>query len=131
LGILALVGLVLLRPAAVAHRQAYAEYSVRTEKETGWAPVQLWWESSPDDKERWRAKNAVRLTLTRGEAFHGNTHIPREHLREFLDARVLSGEIDCVVVFPAKGTKWGEIFPVLDECRKSSVQIVLLSEHES
>ena len=134
LGIVALACFVLMRsPAAKPQvdRLVFAEYADRTEKEKNWAPVRLWWEASPDGKEPWRAKKAVRITLTRGEAFAGNTHIPRERLREFLDERVSSGEIDYVVVFPAKGTKWGEIFPTLDECRKSRVQIVLLSDHHS
>ena len=132
-GVLALVGWVLLRPVAVvppAESQLFADYSVRTEKETGWARVQLWWESTPEMKARWRAKKAARITLTGGEAFSGDTHIPRERLREFLDQRVSTGEIDYVVIFPVKGAKFGEILPALDECRKSRVQIVLLNQYE-
>ncbi len=113
------------------NRREYSEYSVGTEKETSWAPVQLWWEAPPDVQDRWRAKKAERFTLTRGEAFSGNTHVPREKIREFLDERVSRGEVEYVIVFATKGTRWGEIFPVLDECRKSRVRIVLLNQYES
>jgi hypothetical protein len=100
------------------------------DSESGLAPVQLWWEAPPGEKESWRAKKATRFTLVRGQAFVGDTLIRKEKIREYLDARVQSHEIDYVVIFPEKDSKWGEIFPVLDECRKSRVRIVLLNERE-
>jgi hypothetical protein len=115
----------------LAERSAYTDYSTRSAKEEGWAPVQLWWEAPPEMKGEWRARKAARFTLTGGEVFVGDSHIPREKIKAFLDQRVASGEIDYVVLFPTKGTRWSEVFPALDECRKSRVRIVLLNQYES
>ena len=112
-------------------RRAYTKYAERTAKESEWAPVQLWWEAPPDVKNEYRARRAARLTFLRGEIFSGDTHVPNENIREFLDQQVLNGAIDYVVIFPAPGMKWGEIFPALDECRKSRVRIVLLNQGDS
>jgi hypothetical protein len=124
---------VLSRPttAPLADRHEYAEYTARTEKDAGLAPVQPWWEESPEIQSQWRARKAVRLMLVHGEVFDGDHHLPREKIRGFLDDLVSKGEIDYVILFPARDTRWGEIFPALDECRKSHVRIVLLNQYES
>src|SRR5262245_50103432 len=89
------------RPNPLSHAdlREYSDYSARTQREVGWAPVQLWWEAPLEVKGVWRARKAARLTLTGGEAFVEGTHLPREKIREFLDARVTKGEIDYVVLF--------------------------------
>ncbi len=102
-----------------------------TEHQNGLAPVQLSWEAPPDEKGYWRTKKSARLLLVQGQAFVGDVLLPREKITAYLNARVQSGEIDYVIIFPVKDTKWGDIFPVLDECRKSRVQIVLLNQFES
>jgi hypothetical protein len=48
-----------------------------------------------------------------------------------LNARVKSDQIEYVIVFPVKDSKWGEIMPVVDECRKSQVKVVYLNQSES
>ena len=75
--------------------------------------------------------NAVRFLLIRGQAFDRDILIPREEIKEYLNARVKSDQIEFVIVFPVKDAKWGEIFPVIDECRKSRVKVVYLNQSES
>ena len=110
-------------------RRGYAEYAARTEKETGWAPVQLFWEAPAEIETKARVEETVRFTLINGEAFSDGTHVPREKIREFLNLRVAAGEIYRVIVFPNKGARFKEIIPVLDECRKSRVRVVLLNQY--
>jgi hypothetical protein len=112
-------------------RARFTAYAERTSANPGWAPVQPWWEAPPDVKDEWRAKKAARLSILQGEAFASGSHIPREEIRAFLDAKVASGEIDYVIVFPQKGARWGEIIAIVDECRRSHVRIVLLNQYES
>lgn len=101
------------------------------EAKVGLAPVHIWWESPLGQRDYWRAKKSARLLLVRGEAFVDDVYLPKENVTGYLDARVERGEIEYVIVFPARDTKWGEIFPVLDECRKSRVRVVLLNQFES
>src|SRR5688572_339557 len=77
-----------LAGGSLEERREYTEYSARTERESQWAPVQLWWEAPPDVRGEWRARKSARITPIRGEAFVGDSHIPREKIRELLDARV-------------------------------------------
>ena len=102
--------------------------TLSTERANGLAPLQLWYEAPPGHKGYWRAKRAARFSLVHGEAFVGDVLIPKGEIKAYLDTRVQSGEIDFVVVFPSDQTRWGEIFPVIDECRKSRVRIVLLNQ---
>ncbi|WP_221029977.1 hypothetical protein [Actomonas aquatica] len=94
------------------------------------APIQFSWEAPPGVKGYWRVREAERFTLLNGEAFVGDEHLPRERITDYLNEKVRRAEIEYVVVFPAKGSKWGDLFPVLDECRKSEVRIVLLNQIE-
>ncbi len=134
IGLLGVIAFVRWRTPAVTtplDRKEFAAYASCTEKEAGWAPVQLWWEAPPEVKGQWRAKKAARISLMGGEVFIGDSHIPRGKIRTFLDEQVARGEIDYVVIFSERGARWGDILPALDECRKSRVQIVLLNQYES
>jgi hypothetical protein len=107
----------------------YPIATLSTERANGLAPVQLWYEAPPGQKSDWRAKRSARFLLLLGQAYIGDVLLPREKIKAYLDAKVQSGEIDYVVVFPSQETKWNEIFPVIDECRKSRVRIVLLNQN--
>ena len=109
----------------------YFSSSFASERSSGLAPVQVWWERPLEQKGYRRAKKSARLLLVNGQVFVADDLLPRDKITAYLDARVRSGEIDYVVVFPVRNTKWGDIFPVLDECRKSRVRIVLLNQFES
>jgi hypothetical protein len=41
---------------------------------------------------------------------------------------VSRGEIELVIIFSPADAKMRELFPIIDECRKSKVSAVLLSE---
>jgi hypothetical protein len=110
--------------------QDFHAYALRVKTDEQFAEVQAWNEAAPEVKSRWRAARATRIRVLQGQAFVGDTHLPKDEIRGFLDLKVASGEIDHVVVFPSRGAKWGEIVSIVDECRKSRVKIVLLNEHE-
>jgi hypothetical protein len=120
----------LLAPSKPGERIIYL-YANSAEQQNGLAPLQFWRGTPPEHEARGPEKRAVRLLLIRGQAFIGDVLLPREEIKDYLDARVKSGEIEYVVVLPAKDTKWGDIFPVIDECRKSRVRLVLLNRDES
>ena len=95
------------------------------------APVQLWAEAPAGEREYWLARKSAQFLIVHGQAMAGKLHVPHGKIRGYLNAKVQNGEIDYVVVLPIRNTKWGDIFPVLDECRKSRVQIVVLKPFES
>ncbi|MCX6955206.1 MAG: hypothetical protein NTV51_23885 [Verrucomicrobia bacterium] len=99
--------------------------------DSGLSRVCIWWEAPPYVKDNWRLKKAVRFEVVNGEAFMGDQWIPHDKIREFLDQRVLSKEIDYVVVFAKRGAVWKEVVQVVDECAKSSVHKVYLNQFES
>jgi hypothetical protein len=105
-------------------------YAADEKRADGLAPVILVSEGPPWAKGEPRMQNCVRFVLSRGQIFVGDETIQEENIRAYLDERVLREEIRSVVIFPAVGSKWGEIFPVLDACRKSRVQAVYLNEYE-
>jgi hypothetical protein len=117
--------------ARAEERREYTEYAARTKGAEGLAPVQLWGEAPPDVKSNWRAARTARLVVTRGQAFFGDRWIPSDEICQYLDAKIAKGEIDYVLVSAAVGAKWGEIVPVVSECRKSRVKIVLLNLYEA
>ena len=111
-------------------KDEFRAYVSHVKLEERFAEVQVWNEAPPEVKSRWRAAKAARIRVLQGQAFVGDVHLPKDEIREFLDLKIASGEIDYVVVFPSRGAKWGEIVSIVDECRKSRVKIVLLNEHE-
>lgn len=128
----AIVGLQMQTPKeARAGQQAFAEYSSRTANEAACAPVEIWDEAPPEAKALWRARKAARLVAVADGVQVNNSHVARQNIRDYLNERVLKGEIAYVVVFPTKDATWGDIFAVLDECRKSQVKIVLLNLNDA
>ena len=111
--------------------RVYSISPSESEERAGLAPLRFWTEAAPGEKGDWRIQNAARILLIRGQAFVGDVLIPREEIREYLNARVKQDQIEYVIVFPAKESKWGDLFPVLDECRKSRVRVVFLNRFES
>ena len=105
--------------------------TTRNERDDHLAKVHLSFEAPPELKHELRFKKAVRLSLVPRGVFVGTEFVPTEKVRAFVDRRVLSREIDYVVLFPARDSKWGDIFPVLEECRRSKVRIVMLNKYES
>jgi hypothetical protein len=95
------------------------------------APV-LWWGQMPaSERDNWRARKPIRFLLVGGQAQVDGTVLPTGRIKAYLDEKVRLAEIDHVVVAPGPNTKWGDLLPVLDECRKSRVQAVLLNPTES
>lgn len=130
-GLAALIfGIAQHKPSRLDHEE-FAAYAHRTEKASGLAPIQLWDEAPPEVKGAERAERTARLSLAGGQVFSGDAHIPTDKLREFLNTRVQQDNVLYVLVFAQKGTRWGEVFPVLDECRKSRVRLVLINTIES
>ena len=103
---------------------------ITLEEPSGRPAVHLW-TGSLQSVMRGAYKDVTGLAVVGGEAFTGDELIPREKIRERLDRMVSDKEIESVAVFPVKGSRWGDIFPVLDECRKSRVRFVFLAEYES
>jgi hypothetical protein len=77
----------------------------------------------PASSSEW---SAVNLNVVRGQACIGGEIIPHERVVDFINARSASGA-NFVIVTQARGTKWGEMFPVLDACRRSSVRAVIIN----
>jgi hypothetical protein len=98
---------------------------------SGYAPVSLWWEQPLGERNHWRAGKAVRLVVRGGVAFESENPILLEKLTSFLNERIDRDQVKYVVVFPVAGTKWGELIPVIDQCRKSRVEIVLLNQFDT
>jgi biopolymer transport protein ExbD len=117
-----------LMPEAELEHNGYGGYSP-DDRPNGMARVQLWSGDAHWFKNR-TAKNRVRFVIARGQTFVGDEPIAREKIRTYLDQKVLDREATSVVIVPAKGSSWGEIFPVIDECRRSRVRVVLLMEYE-
>jgi hypothetical protein len=95
----------------------------------GLAPVLLWGERPPGENY-WRTKRAARLLVVKGEAFIDRQHIPHADLAAYLDERVARGEIDHVMITSAVNSRWGELIPTIDACRRSRVRTVLLNYFE-
>ncbi|MGA7725577.1 MAG: hypothetical protein WCA95_09845 [Opitutaceae bacterium] len=93
----------------------------------GLAPIQIWREASMEEPGRWHAAMTAKLNLTGGQAFVGDVLLATEDITNYLDARVKSGEIDYVIIFPDRKAKLKDLFPVIDQCRKSTVKGVLLN----
>ena len=98
----------------------YVGYQVA--RPNGFAPVQLWGEP-----QTFRTKGAARIVVARGDVHLEDKLIARQDITANLNEMVRDGRIHYVVISSETDTKWGEILPVLDECRKSQVRVVFLN----
>jgi hypothetical protein len=69
---------------------------------------------------------AVNLKAIRGQAFVGEELIPLSRVTGFINARIRS-DTNYVILTPVKGARWGEMFPVLDACRRSKAAAVYVN----
>jgi len=94
-------------------------------RKNGLAPVLLATEWN-DGSSGWRYAKTLRLTLRKGKVFEGDIPVPAEGLRTYINTAATQRGLEHVMLFPASATTLGELMPVLDECRRSNVEIVLL-----
>lgn len=94
------------------------------ERTSGFAPVALWWE---DPDGRWKARDTIRLSVLNGLAAHEGRIIPTEELTAYLDHLVVQGRCSYVLLTLPADSTWGEIIPLIDACRRSKVDVVLLN----
>jgi hypothetical protein len=94
-------------------------------RKNGLAPVLLASEWSGGDVV-WRYAKTLRLTLRSGEVFDGATRVPARELRAYINAETTQRSLNYVMLFPVRETRLDELMPVLDECRRANVKIVLL-----
>jgi hypothetical protein len=102
------------------------------ERSNGMAPLALWWAVATDTqgKEYFRKAKAQQIVIIKGFAFIDDKMLPTKTITEYLNQKVASKEIAYVVLLPANDTKWGDLIPIIDECRKSHVRSVLLNYFE-
>lgn len=98
-------------------------------QENGLAPVVLTSEWS-DGTRVWRHAKTLRLTLRQGRIFEGDTRVPAEELRDYINATTSRRGLSNVLICPARDTSLGDLMPVLDECRRANVKIVLLEGYD-
>lgn len=94
-------------------------------RKNGLAPVLLETERN-NGNWIWRHAKTLRLTLHNGEVFDGDTRVPAEELRAYINAATAQRGLDHVMLFPVRETRLAELMPILDECRHANVKIVLL-----
>jgi hypothetical protein len=94
------------------------------------APVNMWWETHPDETGQPRLDKSERILVAYGQAFIKGKQIPVRDIKAYLDGKVDRGEMEYVIVYAPKETRWKFLFPIVDQCRKSKVKIVLLDRHE-
>ncbi len=109
-------------PTRAAGDTAHDDWLVR---KNGLAPVLLASEWSDGDVV-WRYAKTLRLTLRSGEVFEGDTRVPAEELRAYINATTAQRSLNYVMLFPVRDTRLAELMPVLDECRRANVKLVLL-----
>jgi hypothetical protein len=75
-----------------------------------------------------REYGAAEFEVVKGQAFVDGKLLPTDQVTAYLDGRVKAHEVEVVVIFPEAEAKMGELFPVIDACRKSKVREVLLND---
>jgi hypothetical protein len=56
--------------------------------------------------------------------------IPLDQITDYVSETNKSG-VNYVIICPSKGTVWKDILPIIDACRKSTMQAVFLNTNRS
>jgi hypothetical protein len=114
----------------------FAQY----DRKGGLAPVELQWVGDLGEADLVSIRAAyssshhdwfaVNLKAIRGQVFAGGELVPLERVSDYINAR-LKPEVDVVILTPVKGAAWGEMFPILDACRRSRARVIYVNSYEN
>jgi hypothetical protein len=93
---------------------------------TAFAPVILWDDKVPDGLGSWKNEKSISIELSRGVVLISGSEIDTKDLRNYLDRRILRDPFKFLIVEPSRDTSWRDLWKVLDECRQSKIELVLL-----
>jgi hypothetical protein len=104
-------------------------------RSNGLAPLLVWTDmwggafstEQGQKKDYWKAIKAEKILVFQGLALVNDEVLPTKTIKNYLNQKVLNHEISYVAIFTDNDTKIGELFPIIDECRKSDVKTVLLN----